>query len=442
MTATAFVGVTVIVTDPPEAPADQVVVVEGDRITAVGPSATTTAAIPAGADVIDGVGRYLTPGLADMHVHLGFSDPDPRHLVLYLAEGTTLVRSLSGSSFNPGWRAQVAAGELVGPTILTSGPTIIGGVEASPDELAALPIVQPTTVAEAVDEVRAQAAGWADLIKVYDGLDPDVYLAAITTAGEESKYVTGHLLDGLALEEILAAGLDEVAHLDELNFRHWQGVPGEPDFALDWDAIPGTARLLADHDVAVVANMSADETMAELLFDTEAVLARDEYRVVRPGVLEAWRHGRQAGVFADQGHYRRDLELPFFKALLAGLRQAGVSIIVGTDTSPLMEGAVPSKIHRELELLVECGFPPADALRAATATAAEVVTRMGGDGTFGRVAPGQRADLLLLDGNPLDEIGQTRSRAGVMVRGRFHHQHDLNRLVEDFTATFTAGAGP
>ena len=439
MSATAFVDVTVIATDPPAALADHVVVVDGDRITAVGPSNTMTGAIPAGAEVIDGAGRHLAPGLADMHVHLGFSDPDPGHLILYLAEGTTLVRALSGSPLNPRWREQVAAGELVGPTILTSGPTIIGGIEGSPEELAALPIVQPSTVTEIVEEVRAQAAGWADLIKVYDGLDPAVYLAAIREAGEQGMYVTGHLLDGLALEDIVAAGLDEVAHLDELNFRHWHGVPGDPDFALDWEAIPETARLLADGDVAVVSNLSATEIMAELLTDTDSVLARNEYRVVRPHVLEAWRHGRQTGAFAGQGPYRRDLELPFFRALLAGLRDVGVTVLVGTDTSPLMEGSVPSKIHRELELLVECGFSSADALLAATAEAADVVARMGGNGAFGRVAPGHRADLLLLDGNPLDDIGNLRDRAGVMVRGTFHRQPDLDQQVDEFVATFTAG---
>ncbi|MDH3303524.1 MAG: amidohydrolase family protein, partial [Acidimicrobiia bacterium] len=385
----------------------------------------------------------------------GLWDPDPGHLALYLAEGTTLVRALSGSATNARWRDQVIAGKLTGPTILTSGPTIIGGIEGSADELADLPIVQPGSVAEVIDEVRAQAAGWADLIKVYDGLTPELYLAAIETANAEGIYVTGHLLDELPLEDIVAAGLDEIAHLDELNFRHWRGTPNEPGFnqhpaaprvtfdapgrqncqsALDWDAIPVTARLLAEAGVTVVSNLSADESMAELLNDTDQVLARAEYRVVRPEVKEAWRHGRQTGPFAGQGPYRWDLELPFFKALLAGLRDAGVRILVGTDTSPLVEGAVPSKIHRELELLVESGFSPIDALAAATSAAADVVAAMGRDGAFGRIVPGHRADLVLLNGNPLDDVSQTRNRVGVMARGVYHPQGELDRKVDRFLA--------
>jgi imidazolonepropionase-like amidohydrolase len=440
MTSTAFVDVTTVPMDRPGAAPDQVVVVEGDRITAVGSSATV--AIPDGATVIDCAGRHLIPGLADMHVHLGMWDPDPRHLILYLAEGTTLVRALSGSPANARWRDRVAAGELPGPTILTSGPTIIGGIDGSPDELAALPIVQPTTVAEVIDEVRARAAGWADLVKVYDGLAPEVYLAAISTAKDEGLYVTGHLLDELSLEDIVAAGLDEVAHLDELNFRHWLGTPANPDFALDWGAIPSTARLLAGAGMAVVSNLSADESMAELLDDTSEVLARAEYRVVRPQVVEAWRHGRQTGVFEGQGPYRRDLELPFFGALLDGLRNAGVLVLVGTDTSQLVEGAVPSRIHRELELLVESGYSPGEALQAATSTAADVVARMGRDGAFGRIVPGHRADLVLLNGNPLDDVSQTRNRSVVMVRGTYYRQVDLDRMVDEFLATYTVGATP
>ena len=440
MTSTAFVGVTVIPMDRPGALPGQTVLTDGDRIAAVGPSAETD--VPPGATVIDGSGRYLIPGLADMHVHLRMWDRDPAHLALYLAEGTTLIRSLSGSITNARWREKVQTGELVGPTILTSGPTIIAGVEGTDAELAELPIVQPGSVAEVVAEVRAQATGWADLVKVYDGLAPEVYLAAIETAKAEGMYVTGHLLDELSLEAIAAAGLDEVAHLDELNFRHWRGTPDQPDFTLDWDAIPTTAGLLADSGMTVVSNLSADESMAELLTDTEEVLGRPEYRVVRPEILEAWRRGRQTGIFKDQEPYRRDLELPFFKALQGGLRSAGVRVLVGSDTSPLVEGAVPSKIHRELELLVESGFSEAEALAAATVNAADVVADMGGDGEFGGIVPGQRADLLLLDGNPLDDIGQTRNRVGVMTRGSYHPQDRLDDLVDRYRSSHTpSGVG-
>ena len=109
--------------------------------------------------------------------------------------------------------------------------------------------------------------------------------------------------------------------------------------------------------------------------------------------------------------------------------------MVGTDTAFLMEGTVPAKIHRELELLVEAGLSNFAALSAATTQAARVAARMGRDHKFGSVTTGARADLLLLEGNPLDDVSQTRHRLGVMARGRYHSQADLDLMVDDFVAT-------
>lgn len=432
---TAFVDVAVVPMTEPALLEQQTVVVEDGRISEVGPASQVT--VPLGAQVVDGTGRYLMPGLCDMHVHLFNPDSNPGQLVMYLAEGTTTVRSLSGVPRNAHWRDGVTAGEIVGPTIFTAGPTLIDGIEGSPEFLATLPITQPQTDEEAVATVRAQAAGWPDLVKVYDGMQPEVYLAAINAGAGAGIYVTGHLLDELPLERIVEAGLREIAHVDELNFHHWRGVPGAADFVLDYEAIPATAELLAANDIAVVSNISLDEIMADLIFDTDDVLARPGYRVVRPEVIESWRtEGRQLGKFAGQGPFRRDVELPFLKALVRGLDEAGVIVLTGTDTSVRTEGSLPEHIHREVELLIEARLSEFDALAAATTNAARVVARMGGDGGFGTVAVGQRADLILLERNPLENVSNTRARVGVMARGRYRTQSELNRRVDEYVATY------
>lgn len=415
---------------------DHVVVVVDGWISTVG--ATESTEIPPDARAIDCDGGYLMPGLADMHTHLHRRDHDPAHLVLYLAEGVTTVRSMSGPPENHEWRLAVERGELVGPTILTAGNVIIDGLEGvDPERIAAEPVFIPSSSIEAVEEVQRQASDFPDFVKVYDGLEVDHYLAAIGAAKKAGLYVAGHVLDEVDLETVLTSGIDEIAHVDELNHSHWVGTPDRPDFRFDRAAIATTARLMKENDVAIVSNLVADEVMYQLIFDAAGVFSRPDYRVVRPALLERWkRDGRQTGKYSNQGPYRRDLEMPFFKELIGALHAAGVLITVGTDTSPELEGSLPAGIHRDLELLVESGLSIFDALSAGTRTAARVVERMGRDGRFGTIEPGQRADLLLLAENPLESVSRTRNRRGVMARGRWTSQRDLDLLVDELVTSY------
>lgn len=433
---TAFVNTAVVPMDAERLLEDHVVVIQDGRIAAVGAADQTR--VPADAEVIDAKGGFLMPGLADMHVHLDMRDTDPAHLVLYLAEGTTTVRCMAGTPEIGRWRGQVEQGKLIGPTILSADRTLMGAVDPELLEMLpfAAPFFTPETVADAVDEVQRQAAGWADLVKVYDGLTEEQYLAAIAAAKDAGAYVAGHALDEASLETIMTSGIDEIAHLDELNFYHWIGSPGETSFSLDYGAIPRTAALMKENDVAIVSNLVADETMIDLIFDTEGTLSRPDYDTVRPGLVETWRtKGRQLGRFAEQGPYRRDLEMPFFKALVRALHEAGVTVTLGTDTSPL-EGSLATQIHRDLELLVESGISAYEALAAGTKNAATIVERMGRDGGFGTVTPGRRADLVLLSSNPLEDVSHTKDRVGVMARGVWYSQVELDRMVADFVATY------
>jgi imidazolonepropionase-like amidohydrolase len=128
--------------------------------------------------------------------------------------------------------------------------------------------------------------------------------------------------------------------------------------------------------------------------------------------------------------------MPFLMELLKSIHEAGAIATVGSDTSPDLEGSIPGNLHRELELLVESGFSPLDALAAGTRSAGQVVDRMGRDGTFGTIAPGQRADLLLLASNPLANVSHTRERIGVMARGRWYTQDQLDAMVDTYIATY------
>jgi imidazolonepropionase-like amidohydrolase len=505
----AFINVNVVPMDAPRVLTDHTVIVEDGNIVALGPMDETP--IPDGAVIIDGQNGYLMPGLGDMHAHLELRDRDPASLLLFLAQGTTTVRSPSGLQLNRNWRDAVERGELVGPTILTAGKVLFGlaaddsglnvyvkgfriatlvlplaigvlgllvwiaisratgrkttgifrrgGVLAggiillllggvlyvtkTPPGQSIIPYVSelPAFISEkpehVIAEVRRQQEAGVDFIKPYDGLTIPEYLAAIAEGKRLGLYVLSHALDEASLETIVTSGTDEIAHLDELNFFHWRGEFGSDDFYLDYEAIPATVALLKENNVNIVSNMSLDEALVNMIFEPEETLARPEYGVVRPEMIEFWRtEGRQNGRFAEQGLYRRDMEMDFFLALVKALNDAGVIVTTGTDTAPWTEGSLPSHIHRELELLVEAGLSNFDALSAGTRNTGLIFDRMGADGSFGTVEVGQRADLILLIADPLENVSATRERVGVMVRGIWRSQEELDAMVDEFVAAY------
>jgi hypothetical protein len=516
----AFVHANVIPMDTEVVLEDHTVIVADGRILSVGPAGTLS--VPPEATTIDAQGAWLMPGLADMHAHLSF-DRRPEHLALYLAEGVTTVRSMSGEPRNLDWRQRVNDGALAGPTIYTSGPTLFGlygdslGLQIWAHALrlvtGVLPLIVGTalygsfhlyrrmqrwreghqgnpapllsrralgssavallflgavlgwvrfvpvtvlarvmfdaewgriieTVPQAIDEVRQQKELDYDFVKPYDWLTEQQYLAVAGEARRLDMYLAGHPADQIPLETLFTAGLAELAHVDELLSYHWIGfdasdeaasIPAE-GFPVDYESIPQTVDLLRRHQVGVVATLVVDDLMQRLCLDTPAVLSGVEYRTVPERYIQRWRTtGRNVRAFRDQGPYRRDVGMPFLQRLTKDLQAAGVILTTGVDAT--VEGMIPGyHIHREIELLVESGLTPYEALGAATRNAGQIVARMGRDGNFGVIRVGNRADLVLLSGNPLADASNTRNRIGVMVRGRWYSQDVLDEMVNSWIA--------
>lgn len=401
--ATAFVGVDVIPMDREGILRDQTVIVRGERIEAVGPRRRVR--VPPDARRIDGTGRYLVPGLVDMHVH--FSRPEQQgDLALYLGNGVTTIRILDAGPI-PGvveWREEVERGDRIAPTIVTSGPTV--------RELA--------DSAAAEEVVRDHLQAGYDAIKVYVGVDAEPYRILARRAAELGIPVVGHVPVAVDVETAVRSGQRTLEHAEDLLQSYFK-------MQMDPARIPALVRVLKESGACVTPTLVVFGYVvrhAEQFPELKELMARPELRFVDPARLAAWspdrnpyvRRWRQraeevpgyAQAFAEQWR--------FMHRIVAALDTAGVPILAGSDAN--IAFTLPGfSLHEELQLLVGgAGLTPFEALRAATATPAEC---MGAEREVGAVRPGQRADLLLLTGNPLNDITNLQRRVGVMARGRW-----------------------
>lgn len=494
---TAFINVNVIPMDTERVLENQTVIVEGDTITAI--SLADEVTVPEDAVIIEGNGNYLMPGLADMHFHF-FIDPDPDFMRLPLAQGVTTVRNLSAMPEHLTWKNEVNNGERIGPTIYTSGRMIVGApdqimvytfwaliiggllvvgllfliglwlsrrlrgqtkkTEWKSIFKGALVLISlgvilivikvipinlytslqypfayiPDTEEAARAEVQRQAEAGYDLIKVYDFLTRDQYLGVIDEGKKQGIYVVGHPDHGI--EAPFTAGLRESVHVDEFMDDHLLEPISPRNFrpvGLDYKKIPQSVNYAVENDIMVTSNLVTDVITYEYLEEGPAYYERPKYDLLRPIIIEGWLKTRMVS-WQGQQEWRRNILQPFYLEMTKSLHTAGVPLLIGTDTG--VEGNVPSDIHRDLELLVEAGLTSYEALEAGTKNAELSVRRMGKDDKFGTVEVGKRADLILLLGNPLEDVSATEKRVGVMVRGKWFTQDELDRLVAEFVSTY------
>ncbi|WP_431563191.1 amidohydrolase family protein [Sphingopyxis sp.] len=419
--------------------ANQTVIVRGDRIVKVGPARSVK--VGRDLEVIDGKGRYLMPGLADMHVHLW----DERELPLYLGNGVTFVRNMWGEDTTLTMRRRIAAGELAGPTILTAGQLIDGEPRIWAGSAQAL-----TPVAGEALVAKQKAAGF-DFIKVYSNLKPDVFDAIAAAAKREGIPFAGHVPRSVPLDHALRSGMRTIEHMTGYleaslaedrtigdNSRSEAGIAlakslasGELayDKVFDQQKLAAAADLTREMGVWNVPTLIVLKNGALTRREIGAAMTRDELRYVSPFMQMGWNRSSRTDaeqemlkVFAEKGPRER----------IAALRRAGAPILVGTDT-PNPQIIAGFAVHDEMALLEEAGFTRFEVLKAATANAS---TFLGTPDEFGVVAAGARADLLLLEANPLDNLDNLKRRAGVMLRGRWLPEAELHAKLEEVAAGY------
>jgi imidazolonepropionase-like amidohydrolase len=375
---------------------DATIVVDDGRIRAVGPGKAV--AVPAGADVEDLHGRTVLPGLWDMHAHFEQVEWGP----VYLAAGVTTVRDCGNEfDFITAARDAIEGGRGLGPRLLLAG--IVDG-----NSRMALGIVRAGNADEAKAVVeRYRAAGFRQ-IKIYSSVKRDVVAAICEAAHAAGMTVTGHVPNGLDARQAIEAGMDQINHVQYLpGLMVPKREPGTPlpPFDPSTPEAKGMLEFLVQHHTVI------DPTLA--IFEWAMHPSSVPFASIEPGAAKVARELagpiENSGV-SEAGAAGARAQLDQFIAIVGALHKAGVTVVAGTDQ------VVPGhSLHREIELYVQAGFTPLEAIQAATLVPAQVMHE---DKELGTVEAGKLADLIVVDGDPLADIKALRNVQVVIARGR------------------------
>lgn len=402
-TLIALVGGTLI--DGTGAPAvpNAAVVIRGTKIVAVGPRASVT--IPRGARVINTTGTTMMPGLWEMHAHYAQVEWGP----IYLASGVTTARDVGNQfEFLVGAREVLNSGKGVGPRLLSAG--IIDG-----DGQYGIGLARAGTPAQGVEWVRRYHDAGFEQIKIYSSITDSVLRAIAAEAHALGMTVTGHVPRGMNGYQAVDAGMDQLNHISFIQQMMRERTDTTP-LTMDQPEAQKAIAFLLEHHVVV------DPTIA--LYELNAHPADQPVSAFEPGVDKVAPELRSSLTHtgaAPADTARRRAQYQTQLQIIGALHKAGVPIVAGTDLT------VPGySLHREMELYVDAGFTPMEAIQAATIVPARA---MGLEKESGTLQPGMRADVLVVTGNPLARIADTRNVKFVIADGRYFEPAPLWRSV-------------
>jgi imidazolonepropionase-like amidohydrolase len=416
----AFEHVTVIPMDSAHELRDHTVIIRDGRISAMGAARSTE--IPDDAHRVDGTGKFLMPGLSDLHVHLYDTD----QFINYLAHGVTTIAVLNGSPAILRWRDSVQSGEIVGPTIYTAGPSIDGVPAGNPTFLS---VGTPDEARRAVQQIKRDGY---DFVKSYNSLITPTYSAIIDEARRQRIAVVGHVAPAVGIDAVInGRGQSMVVHAEEF-FR--ERVDSARRDARTREIVKG----LKDAGMTVIGTLSAYADYLRAIDDLPGVLTHPEMRFASPAAYSEKLPTHHRSVRPNQQQFRQGVArgLAQFRIFTKLLNDADVPLLLGTDTE--IFGYAGLSLHEELQQFVSAGLTPYQALVAGTrAPGTWVANNVVGAERFGIVATGQRADLVLLTANPLEDVTNVSRVAGVMTRGRWIPVERLNAMRDSLAALYT-----
>lgn len=423
----AFVNVNVIPMTSEVVLEEQTVLVDDGRILRMGDVASL--ALPEDVVVVDGTDRFLMPGLSEMHGHV----PDDssaslqRTLHLYVVNGVTTVRGMLGRRSHLQLREDIAGKEVLGPRLLTSGPSFNGR--------------SVTSTAAATGMVEAQHAAGYDFLKIHPGLTLEQFDAMVETANRFDMQFAGHVPEDVGVRHALESGIASIDHLDgymetllNANDDPSGGLSGFFGVFIaaqaDPGLIPGIAAATARAGVWNVPTESLFEHVVAPTLDPDVMVNWPEMKYMPAATVEQWRQAKLDLVNDD--NYRAataERAIQLRRQLILELHKAGAGLLLGSD-SPQIFNVPGFAIHRELEFLVAAGLTPFEALQTGTVNPARYFSA---ENTFGTVAEGLVADLVLLDANPLDDIANSQRVHGVMVNGRWIAKPQIEQILAELS---------
>lgn len=430
----AFTNVNVVPMDRERVLEDRTVLVRGERIAEMGPA--DDVAVPADALVVDGRGRWLVPGIAEMHAHVpggGQSGTEfmERVLFLYLSNGITTIRGMLGAPIHLEVRERIRGGELLAPRFYTSGPSLNGNSIPSPDS--------------ARRAVLHQASAGYDFLKIHPGLSRAAYDTIDAVADRAGIRYAGHVPADVGLWRALEAGQATVDHLDqyaEAIVRDGADASGrEPAiFGFHLTDLLDRSRIASVAEAtrrAGVWNVPTQSLLVKMLApaDPADLAARPEMRYMPPRMVDGWADAKRR--FTDAESYSPELARRYLDVRLAvikGLYDAGAKLLLGSDAPQIFQ--VPGfSIRDEVRAFAEAGVPNFGILLAGTRNVAEY---FGDEDVYGTVETGKVADLILVGGNPLEDIDNLFRQAGVMVRGRWLPAAEIRRRLDEIATAYDA----
>lgn len=414
--------------------AGRAIAIRGDTIVAIVPM--SSAGQFRARRTVNASGRYVLPGLWDMHMHFGGGPAliaENRALLpLFVAHGIVAVRDAAGdlSESVLAWRDSVARGLMDGPTIFTSGPKIEGRNSIWPGDIE---IDTRAGVDSALDALQARRV---DFIKLTDNtLTPDLFRYALREIRTRGLKSSAHIPQVVPVREAVELGLGSIEHLSYAirGGAERDGAPPPTDVLAQFDSANAMAlyRVMAARGTAITPTLNISRTLAYL--DTESH-ANDPYlRYIGPGLRATYQGRVDRAAQASAAAIKRRHEVhEFTAARLPMLQAAGVMILTGTDAGFLNSFDYPGVgLHDELQLMVKAGLSPLQAIRGATINGARFLNRSTRHGT---ITVGKAADLLLLDRNPLADISATRAIRGVVMRGVYHDRAALDAMLRETAA--------